>query len=87
MADGEMDAPPSLFYLCGVVYGVGGSTWFTTIGFLDEAVADDLKEARALRGIVPACFYLGMACGVYARCSLQLFWVVCTITHDRKPRI
>ena len=61
-----MGAPPSLFYLCGVVYGVGGSTWFTTIGFLDEAVADDLKEARALRGIVPACFYLGMACGAAA---------------------
>ena len=53
----------TVFWLCGVVYAVGGALWFTTIGFLDEAVSDDLKEARALRGVVPSSFYLGMAIG------------------------
>ena len=47
----------------GVTLAVGGSVWFTAIGFLNEGIADDFRLAPAWRGVVPAAFYAGMGVG------------------------
>ena len=40
-----------LFLACGCMYAVGGSMWFTAIGFLDEALASSVTTREKQRVI------------------------------------
>ena len=56
-------SPGWLLFLCMIAFGIGGSLWFTTIGFLDEALTVsfhlDTVGMRNWRGAAPVSHSFG----------------------------